>query len=370
MGRAIGGSLVLLACLLLLTGCWSRREIDRVALVLTAGVDRAEAGVLLTVQFPVPRGGGSQSSSATVSATGRTLDEAIHTLLQRSGRFISWTHLQTLMISADYAGQGIGDLLDFLMRVPEVTERARLVVADGSAADLVAATVPGEPQSGLGFRQILVSGRREGFTPWVELVEFSGRLLEPGIAPVAALARRGPSGTPDLAGVAVFRGDRLAGFLSAAETRGFMSVREQGQHLEVPLSCPGSGKPAFLRVDGRQARVNPVMRGGVPATYDVVVRLTAHPSVLPCRGALTATALVAQVERAASERVRRDIVAALGRARQMRSDIFGLGRAAYRRGAGPAAEDAWRRVPVQVTVQMTIGIEGVQVEPPVGGGPG
>lgn len=368
MWRQLGHGMLVLVLVFVLGACWSRHEIDHLALVMTMGLDEAPEGVLVTIQFPMPAGqqGGGSDSFVTAAATGRNLDEAGHRLLQRVGRFVTWTHLQTVVVSADYARNGVRDALDFLMRLPQVRETARVLVSDGPAADLIAIGVEGEIQPGTGLRQIMTSALREGFAPWTEIVDFAGILAEPGLDPVTPVVRPGAR-TVTVGGAAVFRDDRLVGLLDEAETRGLMAVIGKGRHLEVPLDCPGTGEPALLRADGRESRTEPLFQAGRLAAYRVTLGLTAHPSVLPCRGELKAEGGVTEVEQAAARAVHRSVDQALKRARELQADIFGLGVAALRRGAGPAAEHAWGEVPVQVSVRLTLSMEGTQVESPTGG---
>lgn len=46
------------AVLLLLTGCWDRREINDVAFVLAGGADKEGDNILISVLIPLPRRAG------------------------------------------------------------------------------------------------------------------------------------------------------------------------------------------------------------------------------------------------------------------------------------------------------------------------
>jgi spore germination protein KC len=54
---------ILLVAMLLLTGCWDIREIDKLGFVTAVGVDRAKAPdkFRVTVQIPDPSSAGSQA---------------------------------------------------------------------------------------------------------------------------------------------------------------------------------------------------------------------------------------------------------------------------------------------------------------------
>ena len=107
------GKWILLLCLgivsLPLAGCWDRKEINDLALVTAAGIDKTDEEMIeLSVQVFVPRSGGggqlgqtggtgSGPQSLVRSAAGKTVAEAMARLQERIPRTIFWGHTEVFI---------------------------------------------------------------------------------------------------------------------------------------------------------------------------------------------------------------------------------------------------------------------------------
>jgi spore germination protein KC len=111
-------SLVILTILLLLLGgCWNRREVESLAFVMAAGIDKAAEGgkVQVTVQIARPAAlvSGGQGSGAMerafwlVSSTGYTPFDAVRNFSMQSSRRLFWYSIPMQCISS-YSGQPQG----------------------------------------------------------------------------------------------------------------------------------------------------------------------------------------------------------------------------------------------------------------------
>lgn len=83
-----------LAVSLLLSGCWSRRELNDLAIAVAAGVDKVGDRYRLSVQVAIPgqvaskKAGSSQAPATLYTAEGDTLFEAARRMTQISPRKI------------------------------------------------------------------------------------------------------------------------------------------------------------------------------------------------------------------------------------------------------------------------------------------
>lgn len=349
------------------TGCWSRREINEVALVLAAGVDRTPDGAIrVTAQFPIPRPLGIDRGGPdvfTVAGTGATLDMVTANLVKEVGEYVSWSHLQLLVLGEGTATRGVADLIDFVYRQTTARETARVLVARGPAAPLLGgAGNPAVQPPAKGVRDALLSIQQEGLSLDVDIARFATALVEPGWDPVAPAARVSPAGMVRVEGLAAFRGDRLAGFLDDLTTRGYLLACSRCQRMVVLFTCPGSGEPASLRVYGHQARVDVSVVEGRVEGVTLETRLAGIPSQVRCRGTPGDTRQVDAVRAAAEETLRASAEAAVARARSLGADVFGFAMQARRRGAIVIREEDWTRWPVRVDVRVTLEQEGQTVE--------
>lgn len=97
---------------LVLSGCWSRKELNELAVSIGLGIDQTENGYLVTTQIVAPRqaasgAGGANGPPALVMATEEsTVIEALRKLTTKLPRKIYLSHLSILLIDESIAREG------------------------------------------------------------------------------------------------------------------------------------------------------------------------------------------------------------------------------------------------------------------------
>lgn len=352
-----------LALTLLMTGCWSRTEINELVFPLAIGIDRTENGYRMTIQVASPpKGEQGGAGGFWLQQTERpTVDEAAHILQLQSGSRPHWSHLALVVFGRSLAEEGVAPVLDYLVRVLELRETAMIAVAHGNASDVLAGRLAGQSIPGVGFQALLKSAFQAAMQPAISIAKFAGMLMQPGRDPYAAMVRVKEDGTIFFTGMAVFQHDRLVRVLDDKETRGFLRAVPGQQHAMVSLSCP-DGRPAFLREDGLTTRLIPIMKGQTVQRFSVEIRMTGYLSEGMCRGALVDTQLLRDLERQAERAVKEEAIMALTAAREAQADIFAFGMRAYRKGGRiPGGNAEWTALPVDFDVSITLDREGITV---------
>ncbi|MDB4897422.1 MAG: gerKC2, partial [Firmicutes bacterium] len=109
--------------LLMLTGCWSRVELNDIGVSLGMGVDQGEsAPVRLTLYIARSMGGGTGASKAggdpdwVVAREAQNIADAMREIALASPRRLTLHHLRVVVVGEDYARAGIGELMDFIGR--------------------------------------------------------------------------------------------------------------------------------------------------------------------------------------------------------------------------------------------------------------
>lgn len=124
---------------LLLSGCWSKRELSELAIVSALGIDKVDDGYSISVQI-INAGemsenkSGSQAPVTTYHVTGQSLFEAIRKLTASSPRRAYFTHMQLVVFGEEFASEGIAEALDFLARDQAIRSDFNFVVAYNSTA--------------------------------------------------------------------------------------------------------------------------------------------------------------------------------------------------------------------------------------------
>lgn len=148
MKKHIGLLFKILICIFMIlstTGCWNRRELDTLGIVMGIGIDKTkEPGkVQLTAQIvkpgeikaPKKEGGGSGSDKAywNIKSTGDTVFSAVRGFTHESSRKLFFPHNQVMIFSRDIAEEGVQKYVDFFVRDPEIRFTVWVLVSKGTA---------------------------------------------------------------------------------------------------------------------------------------------------------------------------------------------------------------------------------------------
>ena len=388
-------------------GCVRGAEVNRLAIIDVLGLDQAEDGgieVIAQVVIPTrlgvgPTGSDSQGPSFfLVQEKGATAADAISRLDRRVPRQIFLEHVQAIVIGERLARQGLFPVVDFLVRDREVRTDAVAVVVPGDAVSLLRLAPPLTAVPGEGWRTIVrhervivssvrnlfVSLGEEGMDPFATLVEPSP-VMQSG---------EGGAGTGDieLTGAAVFRGDRLAGFLNREEAFGLqmlindqprtvISVREEDVLKELgaaqssdgarntsdPAPRPESSGVIALRLVRSDSSLFPAAID--PPTLRLKVRIRTEVadtgSALDVEDAEVARA----IERVAARNVRNHVETALRKMQELNADAAGLGakfrrfRPAWWKEIGPRWADLFPQARLEYDVQVVVARTGLATGP-------
>ncbi|MFC7392065.1 Ger(x)C family spore germination protein [Scopulibacillus cellulosilyticus] len=342
---------IIVAVIPFLTGCWDSIEVNDVALVTAAGADQLKNGnIKLILQIAIPSqlgptgmggSGGVQGSTFVVSNSGKTVMEAYRRIQEKLPRRIFFSHSRIIVIGQSLARHGVSEVLDFFTRYPEARLNDYIIFTKGKAANLLETKTPLERVSSEEIREL----NKEGLGIKVSLRDFIDRLLGEGIEPVAAQFKREPErsdgesasqsdqGMMDVAivGAAVFRNDRLIGWLNNIETRGILwlgnNVKQGVIGVNIPKNKGGGRIGAQIyqsstnidpKIEGNNVKINVNIRSEMDV-YENDSKLNLEdPKVIKY--------LQTNLENEIKARIKLTLNKIQ---KQYKSDIFGFGRAVY-----------------------------------------
>ena len=333
----------------LLTGCWSRHEINDVAIVLGVAIDKADNGKLrLALQIAVPKasggaggsgqGSGSTKSTMMVSAEGESIMEAYRIIQEKIPREIFFAHCRVIIVGEELARDGVSSVLDFFSRHRQSHLRYYLLFTKGEAVDILHSS----PQFESALAEEIREKEKTGTGVRVRVREFWERLLSDGEEPVAAqvsdlLIEKGSqnekkeSGTskriPSTIGAAVFRGDRLVGWLNDEETRGILWIRSEFESGVIAVSIPkekGGGRIA-AQIWKVSTKIKPIFQNGKLKikieTYGGI-EIYENSSKLDLGNPTVLSTLQSMFEKEVETRIHLTLDKAQ---KKLKSDIFGFG---------------------------------------------
>lgn len=271
----IRSALALLFLLLVpyLTGCWDRLEVNDLAVVDMVGLDQSKSGIRLTVSVVVPDrmkatsadgGGGGKGGGASpnviYTAEGESVMNAISKVQERVSRRLFWAHTRLLVLGEEFARSGVRPGLDYWSRHREPRLRIQVAVTPGRAADFLQARPRLEKLLSDAVRETLISHIQAEVT----LNDFLDAIRSDTEQPIAPRVTLIPaSGGQDalVSGTAIFREDRLLGWLDDADTRGLLWLRGQMETGVATIRIPSGGTVSMMLMRGHTT-VRPEFQSG------------------------------------------------------------------------------------------------------------
>jgi spore germination protein KC len=330
--------ILLSAVVVLLTGCWDRREINDVAFILTTALDLEPDGKFrVTMQIPLagqlggPKGGGGGSggnkSYFIDSDTGRTIREAISKVQARSSRRLYSAHRRVIIVGEELARKrGIRDIFEAIARFPENRITAYMIVSKGKAADLLNTEPPLERFSGEAIREM---AKAEGRIV-INIKNVAQALSKPYSDPL--LLYMGPKETEgskdkkpevETLGYAQFKQDKMVDTFEKDKANAISWLRKEPRPYDYVLHF-GKESISLEMTEGR-ATINPVFSRDGSITF----RIRAVGSVAVMENLsgndLTDPVVFRQVTQAASDTLKDSMLAALHQIQKYKTDPLDLG---------------------------------------------
>jgi len=314
--------LLLLVLGITAAGCNGAHETDEVAWVIAVGMDKASDGDLLVsyrVAVPLVLAGGETAGGAKekkpstiVTVKAPTLGEARNLLNDSESRSVNLSHVTSIIIGEDLARAGVQDAIGPLTRYRDFRVSMFLFVCRGTAKDYLVHNKPdleilpsrwventANTSSETSFyiptnlHEFYTRLKADTGSPYVMAVAvnpLTGRDKRdgnqvPGAKSPEYLAGDSPreGGNPvEVIGTAVFKEDKLVGFLGNEETRAMAILGDNYPRgfiaVDDPLA-PKHGVNIFFR-NGRKPKIDVDLGGETPVIH-ISVFLEGELSSLP-----------------------------------------------------------------------------------------
>lgn len=392
-----GLAVLLLGAVLLTSGCWSRKEIETLAIITAVGVDVVELEgkhlwqITLEILHPQALapvegggGGGRQSAAWVVTSTGETIQDALGNFVSRTSRIPFYSHINIVVIGKKAAEQAnLENILSLFYTSKEGRLRTWVLVAEGDTRDVFISGSELEPYIAAELEGMIIETRHRLSKAEVcnlkdvgAALAFPGRDVITGKVDVFQTPEPPPGGQQTqqmhssvrLHGSAVFSEGKLAGWFEDLETRGYLFIVGKAQRTFVPLQLERD--PLFdasIRILKSSGKIIPEMEEG-RARIKVEIRVEGHLEEL-CPGDHTVDeAFFAMIEEMVAQELQKEAYMAVTKAQEYRADIFGFGEHIYRRYPvyWRQVKDNWRdyfvNLPVEVSVDVVIRRTGMSWE--------
>lgn len=369
MKRKLSVLMSLLMVAALLQGCWNYREVDSLNIVAGLAIDRGYEGYKyhLTMDLADTSNAGKDKPVITnlIETEGDTLLDAIRNAIKRTGMKLYFSDCQIAVISQDVAEDSILPVIDFLMRDAEPRMTMELFISEEKTAKEILQQ-QSTTMAITSFEIDKMYELNEKYQPvalYQLLFEDYNTLADTGRALSLAslkLADNDGNKTTVLGGTAIFKKDKLKGFITTQDSKYvlFAMGRVKGGVLNV--KAPTGNVIAALEVFGNKTTVTPIVENG-KIRFTMYTQIDAAIDELDVATDVTDQESRNGFEAAAEMQLQNSISGVIQMVQQQYGlDIFGFGDELHR--SDPAAwyqvENNWDEIfkKVQVDVKCKINI--------------
>ncbi|KRD93393.1 spore gernimation protein KC [Bacillus sp. Root239] len=331
--------LVMMTMTILLTSCWSKKELTDLAIVSAMGIDETKGGRFhITLQIINPGnvagglqgGGGTQSPPVTIySASGDNLVEASK---RASGRI---------------SKEGLNTLIDGLDRDPEFRNTSTLVIAKNStAAELVKTLTPVDkiPANKV-LKTLEFTQRKWGENVKTSLQEVMRSLESPGRGAVVSgfrlvgnpqqaqkldnLQESAPAATLRASGIAVLKQGKLVDWLYGKPARGTVWILDKIQGTDININWEGRKEAIAYQTVRQKTSVSAQVKNGQPH-ISVHTRVEGDIGDMEVPVDITNPKVITKIEQSVREEIKKELKTAIERAQKNKTDILGFGEVIHR----------------------------------------
>ncbi|MEK5482554.1 Ger(x)C family spore germination protein [Viridibacillus sp. FSL R5-0888] len=345
--------LFLLSITLLLTGCWSKRELNELAIGVALGIDRVDDQYEVTVQLVDPselsiKQSSSRTAVVTYTTQGKTIFEAIRKMTLISSRAIYLSHLQMMVIGEGMATDGIKPTLDLLARDHEVRNNFYIVVSSKSTArEVLNILTPLEkiPANKL-FSSLEVSQKKIGITSKMRLDQLinhlSSEIKSAALSTVEIIGDQQIGNeqtnmeivnTPALlkySGLSIFKEDKLVGILNEEESKSYNYLRDEIESTIESVSCPKNDGNVATEVINSKTEIKVKLINDIPE-FDVNINVEQNIGEVECQIDLTDSNTLKQINEKESKQIEKRIKSLIEKLQnKYQVDVVGFGETMYR----------------------------------------
>ncbi|HEX3037861.1 MAG TPA: Ger(x)C family spore germination protein [Oscillospiraceae bacterium] len=224
--------LVSLFFILTLTGCWSYHGLNEITIIAGVGIDidPSNSDYIVTCEVIDTASSGKDSGikAGIVESRGKTIFDAVRNAKKRLNNKLYWGNAQILIIGNQLAQQEkLGTVTDWFISDAECRENIGVIVSqEKSAKDLLTSKGLDNPVVSYEIKKIVDDDQSTtGSIESVPLFHVYNDLRDPGISvalPAFHIVKNEDKPVVEANGESIFKGEKLLGYLSAAESKNYL----------------------------------------------------------------------------------------------------------------------------------------------------
>lgn len=228
------------------TGCWNYREVEQLGLAAGVSIDKDDDNnnYIVTAELinTEPSRGSTKVSSQLFSARGKTIFDAVRNLILVTGKKIYWGHTKVIIINENIASNGIVPVIDWINRDSEPRQDTWILISHGiTARDVLKQKIPLTDVTSLHLNEIIRSQNPIYKFPQMDIWRFRRDISSnttSAIAPVVKIEKVNEFTFPEIYGTAVFKQDKLVGYLDGEETMDLLFIKNKIHEGSLVMKQP------------------------------------------------------------------------------------------------------------------------------------
>lgn len=317
-----------------IAGCSNIEQLDDKMIIHGVGIDRVENTFELTIQqFSVTGSNEKEEGAQVVKTKGNSLMDAFSDLSLQTGKTPMFSQNLVLAIGEETAYNGISDILDFFVRYYEFRPTVKIIIVKGKAESVLSFKKDDKLIMAKDIMAITESERINSKVMSSNIFQFVGALKNATLDPIASIVsveRQNDEEILAANGTAVFKNDKLAGFIDTNSTRGALIINNRLNGGTEVIDVESVGKVSYS-LEKSKSKVKFKLENGKPV-YNIIIKINTNiyeierniKNQLPDNAFnLMEEALISRIKTITSQAIYKSIF-------EYNSDIFGFGQIALK----------------------------------------
>ncbi|MBA5850221.1 Ger(x)C family spore germination protein [Clostridium sp. cel8] len=348
MKRKLSILIKIIVCIFIslnMTSCWSSKELNKLAIVRSVGIDKAiyPNPIKLTVQIAKVLDLKSSAKSTNQQNTttagyfnleedGTTISGILQKFSRKLNRELFFSHNQLIIFGKDVAESGIQKHIDFFMRNRESRLLVWILISKQPASEILSI----QPELGLipgdNISELVTNQKKASQIAAINLKEFSSRLMSEttsAIAPIIEEKIDNNKKVSYLSETAVFKKDKMIGTLDKNETTGLLWAIDKMHSGIISINLKGCDDTADIKVLRCKSKIIPYIRDNQPA-IKININQEGDLQEQTCYKDLANPNSFSMLQEEESKIIKDQILSALNKAKDLDADVFGFGDAIHK----------------------------------------
>ena len=265
--------MLILVVLFSFCGCMESRELKERTIIEAVGIDKENGQYHLIFQQYQPesgtgKSGESSGKSKPVESQGRSISEAIDKVTHYNGNEVFLGNSTYIVFGEEMAREGILQELHYFNGENEISPSTTLVIAEGTAKDLITAQAESEGNRSV-LRDILVQGQKNGVIGKSTIMNVMKRLVEDypsPYLPVISVDKNEEESVFKITGMAVFDRNKMVDILPIEKAKGILWVNDEIERALLVVEQEDVGILS-AEVQKSKTKVDVTLKDGQPCFF-------------------------------------------------------------------------------------------------------